>query len=163
MAVSPNTFTFLSSPTRARPSCRTTSTWRDLSMIEPMYLAIGLARKADPGETALVYGMESHGRGPRSQRDEGKGRQGHRCRRFQEAPQGSRRKWARQCLRQHPSSKTWCGEVMKETNGKGVDVCVQIDLQTSRHSSKCPQLGQKMRHHLARRLRLFAVQASGQT
>jgi threonine dehydrogenase-like Zn-dependent dehydrogenase len=37
--------------------------WADLSMIEPLYLAIGLARKADPGETALVIGQELMGLG----------------------------------------------------------------------------------------------------
>jgi len=37
--------------------------WADLSMIEPLYLAIGLARKADAGETALVIGQELMGLG----------------------------------------------------------------------------------------------------
>jgi threonine dehydrogenase-like Zn-dependent dehydrogenase len=37
--------------------------WIDLSMIEPLYLAIGLSRKADGGETALVIGQELMGVG----------------------------------------------------------------------------------------------------
>jgi len=32
--------------------------WRDLAMIEPLYLGIGISRKAKAGETALVLGLE---------------------------------------------------------------------------------------------------------
>ncbi|UCG67333.1 MAG: alcohol dehydrogenase catalytic domain-containing protein [Deltaproteobacteria bacterium] len=35
--------------------------WNDLAMIEPLYLAVGLARKARPGEVALVIGQELMG------------------------------------------------------------------------------------------------------
>jgi threonine dehydrogenase-like Zn-dependent dehydrogenase len=35
--------------------------WLDLSMIEPVYLGIGLASKAKAGETALILGMELMG------------------------------------------------------------------------------------------------------
>ena len=38
-----------------------TMSWRDLSMIEPIYLGIGLSRKAKPGETVLVIGQELMG------------------------------------------------------------------------------------------------------
>jgi threonine dehydrogenase-like Zn-dependent dehydrogenase len=37
--------------------------WADLSMVEPLYLAVGLSRKADPGETALIIGQELMGLG----------------------------------------------------------------------------------------------------
>lgn len=37
--------------------------WIDLAMIEPLYLAIGLSRKVQPGETALVIGQELMGLG----------------------------------------------------------------------------------------------------
>lgn len=37
--------------------------WLDLSMIEPLYLAIGLGRKAKAGQTALVIGQELMGLG----------------------------------------------------------------------------------------------------
>lgn len=40
-----------------------TLSWIDLAMIEPLYLAIGLSRKADKGETALVIGQELMGLG----------------------------------------------------------------------------------------------------
>lgn len=40
-----------------------TLSWRDLSMIEPLYLAIGLSRKARSGEVAFVIGMELMGLG----------------------------------------------------------------------------------------------------
>ena len=35
--------------------------WNDLAMIEPLYLGIGIGKKARPGETALVIGMELTG------------------------------------------------------------------------------------------------------
>jgi threonine dehydrogenase-like Zn-dependent dehydrogenase len=37
--------------------------WSDLAMIEPLYLAIGLSRKASAGETVLVIGQELMGLG----------------------------------------------------------------------------------------------------
>lgn len=35
--------------------------WHDLALIEPTYLAVGLSRKAKPGDVALVIGMELMG------------------------------------------------------------------------------------------------------
>jgi threonine dehydrogenase-like Zn-dependent dehydrogenase len=98
--------------------------WIDLSMIEPLYLAIGLSRKADAGETALVYGQELMGVGVVAKMKE----RGVKV--IAVDVSDKRLKAAEQvgadvtinCIEQDVVRT-----VMKETKGKGVDVVVLID------------------------------------
>jgi threonine dehydrogenase-like Zn-dependent dehydrogenase len=98
--------------------------WEDLSMIEPLYLAIGLSRKANAGETALVLGQELMGVGVVAKMKE-------RGVRVITADVSDKRLKAAEavgadlCI--NSIEKDTYREVMKATKGKGADVVIVID------------------------------------
>jgi L-iditol 2-dehydrogenase len=98
--------------------------WEDLSMIEPVYLAIGLARKADPGETALVYGMELMGVTTVQQMKE-RGVKVIAADTSKKRLKAAEEVGADVCINviEQDVVKT----VMRETNGRGADICTIID------------------------------------
>jgi L-iditol 2-dehydrogenase len=98
--------------------------WNDLSMIEPLYLAIGLSRKAQKGETALVIGQELMGLGTVAKLHE-------RGVKVITADVSDKRlKAAGEVgadILINSIQKDVVSEVMKITNGRGVDVVILID------------------------------------
>jgi len=98
--------------------------WADLSMIEPLYLAIGLARKADPGETVLVIGQELMGLGTVAKLKE------RNVKVITSDISKKRLKAAEQVgadVLIDSINEDVVRVVMKETKGKGADVVILID------------------------------------
>ena len=98
--------------------------WADLSLIEPLYLAVGLSRKADAGETALVYGGEFMGVATVAKMKE-------RGVKVIAADYSAKRLKAMEGvgadLTVNCVDQDVVRAVMKETKGKGVDVVILID------------------------------------
>jgi threonine dehydrogenase-like Zn-dependent dehydrogenase len=98
--------------------------WRDLSMIEPLYLAIGLARKARAGETAVVIGQELMGLGTVAKLKE-------RNVKVITSDVSKRRLKAAEEVGADvlidSINEDVLSVVMKETKGKGADVVIVID------------------------------------
>ena len=98
--------------------------WIDLAMIEPLYLALGLSRKAEAGETALVLGGELMGLGVTAMMKE-------RGVKVIAADVSDKRLKAMGEVGGDVLINTIEQDVvrtvMKETKGKGVDVVIVID------------------------------------
>jgi L-iditol 2-dehydrogenase len=98
--------------------------WADLSMIEPLYLAIGISRKADPGETALVIGQELMGLGIVAKMKE------RNVRVITSDVSKKRLKAAAEVGADviiDSIEQDVVSTVMKETKGKGADVVIVVD------------------------------------
>jgi len=98
--------------------------WVDLSMIEPLYLAIGLSRKAQAGQTALIIGQELMGLGTVAKMHE----RGVRI--ITSDVSKKRLKAAGQVgadVLINSIDQDVVQTVMKETKGRGADVVIVID------------------------------------
>jgi threonine dehydrogenase-like Zn-dependent dehydrogenase len=98
--------------------------WADLAMIEPVYLAIGLARKVDAGETALVLGQDLMGLGTVAKIKE-RGARVITCDISEKRLRASGEAGADLLI--NSVDQDVVSVVMKETKGKGCDVVIVID------------------------------------
>ena len=101
-----------------------TLSWNDLAMVEPLYLAVGLARKAKEGETALIIGQELMGLGATARMKE-RGVRVITCDVSKKRLEAAGEVGADMLI--NSLEQDVVSTVMKETQGRGVDVVIVVD------------------------------------